>query len=92
MKWIEVIQLRAAGSDTDLLKTELLKLVNEYDKIAGEQMIVAYSRVLVDTDYKIQIIHKTKKVEKSGSPLGLRLVSALKAFGMVNHSIWVALK
>lgn len=91
MKWIEVIQLRSAGCDKDLLKTELLKLVSENDKITGKQMMMVYSRVLVDTDFKIQIVHETKTVEKSGSHLGLRLVSALKAFGWVNHSIWVAL-
>jgi len=91
VKWIEVIQLRATGCDKGLLKTELLKLANENDKITGKQMIMVYGRALVDTDYTIQIIHKTKNVEKNGSPLGLCLVSALKAFGLVNYSIWEAL-
>lgn len=92
MKWVEVIQLRVTGCDKDLLKSELLKLINESDKSTGEQMMMVYGRVLVDTDYTIQIIHKTKNVENNGSSLGLRLVSALKAFGLVNHSIWVELK
>lgn len=91
MRWIEVIQLRSTGCDKDLLKTELLGLVNENDRITGKQTMKVYSRVLVDTDYTIQIIHKTKNVEENGSPLGLRLASALKAFGLVNHSLWVAL-
>jgi len=30
-----------------------------------------------------------KKVENNGSRLGLRLASALKEFGLVNHSVWV---
>lgn len=92
MKWIEVIQLRTTGCDKGLLETELVKLIEENSNINGEQPIMAYNRVLVDTDFKIQIVHEMKNVEKNGSPLGLRLVSALESFGMVNHSIWVELK
>ena len=91
MKWIEVIQLRSTGCDKDFLITELRKLIDKNEKSTKKQMVMAYSRVLIDTDYNIQIFHETKNVEKNGSPLGLRLVSALKAFGFVNHSIWVAL-
>lgn len=91
VKWIEVIQLRSTGCDKDFLKTELLKLIDDSEKSIKKQMVMAYSRVLVDTDYTIQITHETKNVEKNGSSLGLRLVSALKAFGLVNHSIWLPL-
>ena len=91
MKWIEVIQVRSTGCDKNLLKTELLKLANEKDKNTMEEVIMVYGRVLVDTDYTIQIIHKAENVEKNGSALGLHLASALKAFGLVNHSLWVAL-
>lgn len=91
MKWIEVIQLRSTGCDKDFLKTELLNLIDDNEESTKQQMVMSYSRVLVDTDYTIQITHETKNVEKNGSPLGLRLVSALKEFGLVNHSIWVAL-
>jgi nucleoside-diphosphate-sugar epimerase len=35
------------------------------------------------------ITRHLKKEENSGSPLGLRLASALKEFGLVNHSIWI---
>jgi len=41
-----------------------------------KQAIKAYSRVIMDADI-------------SGSPLDLRLASALKKFGIVNHSVWV---
>jgi hypothetical protein len=44
---------------------------------------------MIDTDFSIHLFHDSKKVEKSGSPLGLRLASALKEFGLVNHSIWI---
>ena len=92
VKWIEVIQLRATGRDKELLGTELVKLIEENSNTNGEHPIMAYNRVLVDTDFKIQIVHETENVEKNGSPLGIRLVSALESFGMVNHSMWVELK
>jgi hypothetical protein len=50
---------------------------------------MAFSRVLLDTDYMIQIFHDSNKLENPGSPLGIRLANALKEFGLVNHSVWV---
>jgi hypothetical protein len=91
MKWVEVIQVRSTGSNKNFLKNELLKLIEENEKRTKKHEFMAYGRVLVDTDYTVQIFHETANIEKDGSSFGLRLVSALKAFGMVNHSIWLAL-
>jgi hypothetical protein len=91
MKWVEIIQLRSTGCNKNFLKTELLKLAEENKKIAKKREVMAYGRFLVDTDYTIHIFHETANVERDGSSLGLRLVSALRAFGLVNHSLWVAL-
>jgi hypothetical protein len=91
VKWVEVIQVRSTGCNKNFLKSELLKLIEENKKITKQHEVMAYGRVLVDTDYTIQIFHETANVEKDGSSLGLRLVSALKAFGLVNHSVWIAL-
>ncbi len=54
-----------------------------------KQIIMAYSRALIDMDYSIHIFHDSNKVENLGSPLGARLVKALKEFGLVNHTVWV---
>ena len=89
MKWIEIIEIRSADSNKELLKSQLQKLITEMDKKTKGQEIKSYSRVLIDTDFSIHLFHDSKKVENSGSPLGLRLTSALKAFGLVNHSIWI---
>ena len=89
MKWIEVIQLRSVDSNRELLESQLQKLMNEVDKGRKRQTIKSYSRVLIDTDYSVHLFHDSKKVGNSGSPLGLRIASALKAFGLVNHSIWI---
>jgi len=89
MKWIEVIQLRSIAGNQKRLGSELNGLINEVGEKSKKQIITAYSRVLIDTDYNIHIFHDSNEVEKFGSPLGLRLADALKEFGLVNHSVWV---
>ncbi len=68
---------------------EMEKLVNEVYERTAKNTVKAYCRLMVDTDFSIHLFHDSKKVEKSGSPLGLRLASALREFGLVNHSIWI---
>lgn len=89
MKWLEIIELRSVDSNRELLESHLQKLINEVDKEAKKEAIKSYSRALIDTDFCIHLFHDSKKVENGGSPLGLHLASALKAFGLVNHSIWI---
>ena len=89
MKWLEIIELRSAGSDRELLESQLQKLINEVEKEAKKQAINVYSRVMIDTDFRIHLFHDSKIVDNRKSTLGLRLASALKAFGLVNHSIWI---
>ena len=89
MKWIEVIQLRSVGSNRERLESKLERLIDEVDKKRKKQVIMAFSRVSLDTDFSIHILHDSKKVEKGGSRLGLSLVAVSKEFGLVNHSIWM---
>jgi hypothetical protein len=89
MKWIEVIELRTVNRDREFLESKLRKLMDHVEKKRKEQRITAYTRVLIDTDFSIHLFHDSKKVENSGSRLGLCLVNALKEFGLVNHRIWV---
>lgn len=89
MKWIEVIELRSVNRDRELLESKLQKLIDQVKKKRKKQKIMVYSRVLIHTDFSIHLFHDSKKVENSGSRLGLCLVNALKEFGMVNHRIWV---
>jgi len=74
------------------LESQLQKLINEVKRETKKQAIMVYSRVLIDTDFRIHLFHDSTKVENSGSPLGLRLASALKEFGIVNHSIWIEMQ
>ena len=88
MKWIEVVQLRAAGSNRVMIVSKLKQLTRTIGHNSRPHTIITYSRALVDTDYSIHIIHDSGKVEAQGSPLGLQLANTLKVFGLVNHSVW----
>ena len=89
MKWLETIELRSVDGNRKFLEPQLQKLISEVDKEIKKQAIKIYSRVMIDTDFSIHLFHDSKKVESGGSRLGLRLGSALKDFGLVNHSIWI---
>ena len=89
MKWLEIIELRSVDSNRESLESQLKKLINEVDKEIKKQTIKTYNRVMIDTDFSIHLLHESKKVDKGGSSLGLHLASALKEFGLVNHSVWI---
>lgn len=89
MKWLEIIELRSMDADREQLELELHKLIDEVDAQSKKQAIKVYIRFMLDTDFNIHLLHDSKKVENSGSQLGLRITSALKEIGLVNHHIWV---
>jgi len=89
MQWIEVIQIRSVVSNRERLESKLQRLIDEVDQERKKQVIMAYRRVLIGTDFSIHLFHDSKKIENSGSQLGLRLASALKEIGLVKHSIWM---
>ena len=47
-----------------------------------------YCNANIDSDLSIHLLHNSDNANNK-SPLSLQLVSALKEFGLVNHSVWV---
>jgi hypothetical protein len=92
MKWMEVIQVRTVGGNRKRLESQLRKLIDEVGKDGKIEAIKSYTRVLIDSDFSVQLLHDSKAVRQSGSRLGQCLASALKAFGLVNHSVWAEMK
>jgi len=88
MGWVEVVQLRAAESNHNLLDTRLKQLTKGRNRENKQPRIMVYRRAVIPMDYSIHIIHNDEAVARTGSPLGLHLVAELKEFGLVNHSIW----
>jgi hypothetical protein len=89
MKWIEVVQLRAADNHLKIMESRLKQLIDVIGAKSRQQNVMICRRSSIITDYSIHILHDSSKVEGQGSHLGLQLATALKEFGLVNHSIWV---
>jgi len=88
MQWMELIQIRSTDSNRKLLESKLQRLVGEVCRARNKEAITAYSRLWIETDFCIRILHESKELETSGSRLGLRLAVALKEYGLVDYSIW----
>lgn len=91
MKWIEVILLRSVETNRATLESKLRRLIAMDSTKDNQRTVQVYCRVLIDSDFCIHLTHDSENVEHGGSRLALRLVAALKEFGLVNHSVWVAL-
>ncbi len=89
MQWIEIIQVRAASKTQKELETHLQEFMNQVEKKTEKLTVKLYTHMMINTDFSIHLIHESRKVQNRGSPLGIRLVSALKSYGLVNHSIWI---
>jgi len=89
MKWIEIIELRSAGNTRKQLETHLQELIKQMEKKTEKQTVKLYTRMVIDTDVSIHLLHDSSKVNNRGSFLGITLVSALKSYGLVNHTIWI---
>ena len=88
MKWLEIIELRSSCNQV-LLESNLKRLINEVSQGVKDSSIKIYNRVSIDTDFSIHICNESKETDTNGSPLGLRLASTLKEFGLIYHSVWV---
>jgi len=87
MRWLEVIKLRSAGKDSELLKELLLSIDNSSQ--SGLVEIKTYRHAALETDLSVHLHWKSEQPEQNGSALGLRLAQAFKEFGLIDHSIWI---
>jgi hypothetical protein len=87
MKWLEVIKLRSAGKDSALLKELLLSL----DRFSQSGLVETktYHHATLETDLSVHLHWQSERPEQNGSSLGLRLIQALREFGLIDHSIWI---
>ncbi|KAA3612011.1 MAG: hypothetical protein D8M58_19890 [Calditrichaeota bacterium] len=89
MNWLEIIELRSTHSNKSFVKLQLNEMVKEVNKKSRTKIIMMYNRLAVDGDFQIHLLHKSKEADINGSPLGAQLVSTLKEYGLINHSVWI---
>jgi hypothetical protein len=88
INWIEIIQIRLTRKDQKQFESELKQLIAEVNQ-ATDHILTIYKKYKLDTDIRIHLHHNSSEIKQNGSPLGLRLTSAFKDYGLVNHSVWV---
>ncbi len=92
MKWVEIITLRSPEKINGQFVNELLKGVPDSDSPTDTPHLIEiriYRHSVVETDFSIHIYWKSEPGRQDKSPLGLRLSSALRNLGLLNHSVWV---
>ncbi len=88
MSWLEIIHLRSSGEPLEPLS----RRIQESIRTGGSDRVTLYRRAGLETDVAVHI-HYPEPPEKEGpSGLGLRLASALRAFGLVEHTLWEELR
>ena len=90
MKWLEIIEIRITNSDHELIEFYLQQLFDQIKETKQEVRIL--NKLNLDTDFSIHLMFDSIDTDSNGSPLGQNIVSALKEFGLVNHSIWIQMK
>lgn len=89
MKWIEIISIRYPGNIDTRFIDELLKGVSTCDTPNHLVEIKIYHHSVVENDLSIHIYWESEPGSQNKSSLGLRLFSALKNQGLLNHSVWI---
>lgn len=89
MKWMEFIHIRSL----DGLTPEVIQeLCCEPGAVSGEGGCVrstVFYHYRIESDYGIVLDCDAEYSAGPPSPLGVRLVAALKVYGSVSHTIWL---
>ena len=92
MKWMEAIKAQTAEELENKTRAELTELLNDFLNNADNIGLIEaglYTHASVSGCFSIYLTWDTKRPIILGSPLGVQLTRTLKAFGLVNHSVWI---
>ncbi len=89
MKWVEVIEFRAFKKDQALLELDFWNCLSDAVRETDIARIEVYNHSTLPTDLSIHVHYESAQLASQGSSFGVRLVSELKTFGIVNHTVWV---
>jgi hypothetical protein len=89
MKWMEVIKLRIAENDPELVENKIVSIITDVNNNGNMNEIRLYRHAMLDNDVSIHLYWESEKVESQGSATGLCLLHVLKEYGLISHSVWV---
>ena len=89
MKRLEIVHLRSSGEALESLKDRIRDSVGQ----AGDErrVVTLYRRRGLETDLAVHILDAGTSGRRA-SELALRLASALRAYGLVEHTVWEELR
>jgi len=87
---LEIIHLRSSGEPVE----SLAKLISASIREGGEEAstLTLYRRHGLETDLAIHVCRHGTAGGEGPSDLALRLASELRAYGLVEHTVWEELK
>ena len=90
MSWLESIKLQAAVGDEGAIVEKLAMLFGSLEKRnhTGLARIAVCRHASIPGCFAIHLFWKTSHPDTGGSRVGLKLVQALKAHGLIEHSVW----
>ncbi len=85
-KRLEIIHLRLTGARPQGLVEEIQKSIRGQDGLINVQV---YHHAAISTDLGIHLHLDNKVNDPNISEFGVRLASALREYGIVEHTIWL---
>jgi hypothetical protein len=92
MRWMETIKIQSAAGKERTAEHALRVVARDVQRNPGRQGLreAAVSRhATVYGCFALRLFWDTDDPKHSGSVLGMSLAQSLKAFGLVDHSVWI---
>ncbi len=92
MRWMETIKVQSATGRERAAEHELTVLareVQENPERCGLREAAVSSHATVPGCFALRLFWDTDDPQPRGSTLGMSLAQSLKAFGLVDHSVWI---
>ena len=87
MNALEIIHLRASGEPLDALGREIRDSVAA--EAGGAEVVTLYRRHGLETDLAVHVRRQDAAEPPRPSRLALSLASSLRAYGLVEHTLWI---
>ena len=85
MSTLEIVHLRSSGEPLETLAERIKESIwNE----GGGEVVTVFRRNGLETDIAIHIRHRHSNGGNGASTLAFNLASALRSFGIVEHTVW----
>lgn len=91
MEWMEIIRLRTQPGEEKPIIDWLSDYAEKIGAKPGISKTTVYSRAIVPGDVSIHIHWDAPGNSMSESEVGLMAAEALKKYGILDHTVWLAI-